>query len=103
VAFSSGSVPNKIILLPDKLRYNTLFSSKEMFFADISRVTVKVVHGRGGGYIRIDARSGNPLLISMKPFSKRNMSIVVDVIATCAPTAVLDENAHLLREGTFRG
>ena len=95
----------KIVLLPGKLHYNMLFSRKEMFFADITRVAVKVVHGRGAGYILqvYGNSSDKPLAINVRPFRMRDISIVVDAIATYVPSATLDAIAREMRAGTFRG
>ncbi len=104
----------KIVLLPDRICYRTLFSQREILFTNITRVELDRVMRRGyrmflfvqvAHYVlRIDDRfADKPLFINTKPFSKKDISIVVDVIATHAPSARLDSNTRQLREGTFRG
>ena len=95
----------KIVLMNDIVRSVTLFSHIDMPYTDITRVELEPVHGRGSGYILqiYSDFSGRQLLINTKPFSKQDISIVVDVIATHAPSARLDSNTRQLREGTFRG
>jgi hypothetical protein len=104
----------KIVLLPDRICYDTLFSKQEMFFADITQVEFdRVARGayrippgiRAPQYLlRIeDQSSSKRLLINAKPFSKRDLSIVIDVIATHAPQAFLNEGALRLRDRTIKG
>jgi len=99
----------RIVLLPDRVCYRKLFSTKEVLFADITNVMLEQVRVRGyRGYgviryfLRIDARSSEkPLLINTKPFSKKDLSIVIDVITTHAPSAHLDTSLLQLREDAF--
>jgi|GEM_PF-4836238 hypothetical protein len=94
---------SKIVLLPDRICYHTAFSRREMRFADIARVEVRAVPGRSGSYfIQIaDRFAGKPLRISFRAFRKRDVAIVIDAIATHAPSVILDEGARQLRAGTF--
>lgn len=93
----------KITLFADRICYRHLFSSNEMPFTDINYVELQVL-GRGGYILAIrNHTSSNPLFVSLKPFSKRDISIVIDVIATYAPRARLNDGARQLRQGTFKG
>ena len=104
-------VSQKIVLLPDRVIYRTLFSKRETPFRDITYVARESTMRRGyrGSQsiqyiLRIEDRfSSNSLLINTKPFSKRNLSIIIDAIATHAPSVTLDESVRQLREGTFTG
>lgn len=104
-------VSKRIVLLPDRICYRTLFSQHEMRFVDITHVELERVRRKGYRtnrvvhyFLRIDdSSSDKPLLINTKPFSKRNLAIVVDAIATHALSATLDDDAQQLRESAFRG
>ena len=94
----------KIVLLPDRIRYTSLFLRREMLFSDIRRIEVKATPGRGGGYFLeiYGASSPKPLAISVKPFPRKGISVIVDVIATHTPSVTLDQKASQLREGVFK-
>jgi hypothetical protein len=100
----------RIVLLADRISYRKLFSQREMPFEDIVHVSLERVVSSGYRsrairyFLRIDDRFSNkPLLINTKPFSKRNLSIIIDALATHAPNVTLDESVRQLRDGTFRG
>lgn len=92
---------HRIVLLPDKLCYYAPFSRREMRFVDITRVELHPV-SRGVALRIYDRATTNPLMISVKPFSKRSIAIVIDAIAAHAPGVALDEEARQLRGGVLR-
>ncbi len=98
----------RIVLQPESISYRTLFSRRKILFADITQVQLERVVGAGRGsrtvkyILRIEDRlSDKPLLINIKSFSKRGISIVVDAIVRHSGSVTLDEGARQLREGIF--
>ena len=103
-----GIKAQKIILLPDRICYRTLFSQREIRYAGITRIALERVEGSGYRsskviryMLRIEDRSSKPLLINTKPFSKKNMSVVVEILAKHASSADLDTSLLRLSEDTF--
>jgi hypothetical protein len=104
-------VSKRIVLLPDRICYRTLFSQHEMRFEHITRVELERVRRKGYRtnrvvryFLRIDDNSSDkPLLINTKPFSKKNLAIVVDAIATHALSATFNDDVRQIGEDTFRG
>ncbi len=96
-----------IQLASDGVRYSTRRSRRELCYADIARVEAWMTRGRSryGGYavpvLGVYARASEEptILISSKPFSKRDVAITVDAIVTANPSVELNALARLLRRG----
>lgn len=108
----------RITLENNKIFYKTLFSKKELLFSDIKKIEiatgidrtaseemagVSFVKRRMGAFIRMNISSKNELLsINMKPFSKRNLIIIVDAITIANSNVELDAPALALKQGDFK-
>ncbi len=96
----------KIRLTSDRVRHVTLTGQRELRYSDVARLEAWMARGRSryGGYavpmLGIYARgSDEPLTISNRPFSKRDMAVLVDAIATANPAVELNRLAQMLRWG----
>ncbi len=110
VAFLAWINSFKIILSDDKIIYKTLFSkNKEAIFSKINNMEINIglkhkANAKSAFYqLDIYERGSIELLsINMKPFSKRDLAIIVDTIAIKAPSAKMDELTYQLKEGDFK-
>ena len=100
----------KIILQEDRLFYSTLLSkNNEILFSDITRIGFKVLSAEESArksalivleiYTKIKEA---PLAINMKPFSKRDLAILVDVVSKKNPEIDMDAVTLKLKEGEFK-
>jgi hypothetical protein len=104
----------RIIIDKNGIIYKTLFSQKNIVFSEIERVEIHAGRStsnseksagmpyRPAAFIRMDLfTNSNLLMINMKPFSKKNMAIVVDAINTANPNTELLGAAATLKDGEF--
>ena len=91
----------RVILEKDRIIYQTLFSRRrELFFSDVKKVKISI-----GLYYQLNlfgARNSQPLTINMKPFSRRNLAIIIDAVASENQAVELDRLSVSLVEGDFK-
>ena len=103
----------KVILNSNGIFYKTLFSKGfKVNFSEINKIEIDIgMHSSGSekqerqvGYYRFNIfthSSEVPYTINMKPFSKRDLAILVDLAVAANPSIKLDKLAHDLYEGNF--
>ena len=105
----------KIILRTGSIFYKTLFSKgKEIPYTNIKNVEIDIgLFPSGSGLCERASRRGfyrlnlfrhaieEPVTINMKPFSKRDLAIIVDRITVANPSVGLDELSQSLKDGDF--
>ena len=105
----------RITLSADGVSYKTLLSKGfNVQFAQIKKVEVDVglypsgsekQAVRNRGFYRFNIFTNDaaaPFSINMKPFSKRDLAILTDVIAAQNPSVSLDERSRRLKDGDFK-
>ncbi len=104
----------KIVLNSDSISYKTLFSKGlQVKFSEIKKVEIDIgMHssrskqsGRQKSYYSLNIFTHSPkqhLSINMKPFSKRDLAILIDAIMVANPSVELDRLSRNLYEGDFK-
>jgi hypothetical protein len=105
----------KIVLNSDGIFYKTLFSKGfKIKFSEIEKVGVDIGMYPSGseqqgsqrrGYYRFNIFKhdvGDPFAVYMKPFSKRDLAILIDAIMVANPSVKLDKLSRNLYEGNFK-
>jgi hypothetical protein len=98
----------KIYIRDEKIIYKTLFSKKEMLFADVQKIKIAIGvcnNGRinNSAYYNLNIIGENQeLMINMKPFSRRGLATIVDSLCLHNSNIELDDFSKKLREGDVK-
>ena len=103
----------KIVLNTNGIFYKTLFSKgSEIKLSQVKKVEIAVgiypserERTARGSYYRLNIFRNDiekPFSINIKPFSKRDIAILIDAITIQNPSVELDKLSQNLKEGNFR-
>ncbi|HKV84283.1 MAG TPA: hypothetical protein VJN88_06985 [Ktedonobacterales bacterium] len=96
----------RVTLLPDRVRYLWLGGAREIAYSELRAVTLERVgpatesSERPPNVLALrGATDDSALLISVRPFHERDLTILLDAIAQLAPHATLDASVQARRVG----